>query len=58
VAWFCLSSIALRSVRRSEFPGKPSGDPRVERIGRNDLDFNVVAPRAFEQLLFETDWPR
>jgi hypothetical protein len=33
--WFCLSSKALPSVRRSEFAGKPSDDPRVEGIRCN-----------------------
>jgi hypothetical protein len=55
---FCLSSKALPSVRRSEFAGKPSDDPRVQGIRCNDVYFNVIALRAFEQPLFETDGPR
>jgi hypothetical protein len=50
-------SKALPSVRRCEFAGKPSDDLRVHGITCNDVYFNVIAPRAFEQPLFETDWP-
>lgn len=46
------------SGRRREFPGKPAGRPRFERVRRNDADLNVIAFRAFEQPLFETGWPR
>jgi hypothetical protein len=55
--WFCLSSKALSSGRRAEFAGKPSGGARTHGIRCNDVYFNVIAPRAFEQPLFETDWP-
>jgi hypothetical protein len=56
--WFCLSSKALSSGRRSEFAGKPSDDLRVEGIRCNDVYFNVIALRAFEQPVFESNWPR
>jgi uncharacterized protein (DUF4415 family) len=56
--WFCLSSMALPSVWRSEFPGKPTGRLRCDGVGCNDVDFHVIAPGAFEQPVFETKWPR
>jgi hypothetical protein len=46
------------SVRRSEFSGKPSDRLRFERVRRNDAYLNVIAFGAFEQAVFEADWPR
>jgi hypothetical protein len=43
---------------RSEFASKPTGCLRCEWVGRNDVDLNVIAFGAFEQPVFEADWPR
>jgi len=56
--WFCLSSMASLSDRRSEFSGKPSGRLRCEGVRCNDIDLNVIAFGAFEQPSFETGWSR
>jgi hypothetical protein len=56
--WFCLSSMAFASVRRSEFTGKPTGRLRFEGIRCNDSYLNLIALRTFEQAMFETNWPR
>jgi hypothetical protein len=45
------------SIRRSEFSGKPTGCIRSEGIGCDDVDLNVIAFGAFEQPVFEADWP-
>jgi hypothetical protein len=56
--WFCASSIGVPSIRRSKFAVKPTGCRRYQGIGCSDVDLNVIASRAFEQTLFETNWPR
>jgi hypothetical protein len=56
--WFCLSSMASPSDRRSEFSSKPSGRLRCQRVRCNDIDLNVIAFGAFEQPSFETGWSR
>ena len=48
----------IASVRRSEFSGKPSDRLRCEGVRCNDADLDVIAFGAFEQSLFETNWPR
>jgi hypothetical protein len=48
----------IASVRRCEFSGKPTGRLRFEGIRCNDTYLNVIALGAFEQPLFETNWPR
>ena len=55
---FCLSSMALPSVWRSEFAGKPTGRIRCERVGCNDADLDVIAFGAFEQPVYEANWSR
>jgi hypothetical protein len=56
--WFCVSSMRAASGWRSEFASKPTGCLRCEWVGRNDVDLNVIAFGAFEQPVFEADWPR
>jgi hypothetical protein len=46
------------SVRRCKFSGKPTGCFRFERIRCNDAYLDVIELRAFEQPVFETEWPR
>jgi hypothetical protein len=54
-----VSSIALLpSVRRLKFTIKPSGRLRFKGIRCNDAYLNVIAFRAFEQPVFETNWTR
>jgi hypothetical protein len=48
----------LPSVRRPEFAIKPTGRLRFEGIRCNDAYLNVIAFRAFEQPVFETNWTR
>jgi hypothetical protein len=55
--WFCASSTGVPSVGRSKFTGKPTGRVRFEGIRCNDVYLNVIAFRAFEQSLLETNWP-
>jgi hypothetical protein len=57
--WLCVSSMALLpSVRRPEFTIKPTGRLRFMGIRCNDAYLNVIAFRAFEQPVFETNWTR
>ena len=56
--WFCVSSMRQPSGRRREFPGKPTGRLRFERIRCNDAYLNVIALGAFEQPVFEANGPR
>jgi hypothetical protein len=44
-------------VRRSELSGKPTGRRRCQGVTRNNVDLDVIAFRAFEQSVFETDRP-
>ena len=56
--WFCLSSMAFASIRRSEFSDKPTARLRFEGIGCNDVNLNLIAFGAFEQPVLETNWSR
>jgi hypothetical protein len=56
--WFCVSSMVLPLVRGPEFASEPTGLIRFEGIRCNDAYLDVVALGAFEQPLFETNWPR
>jgi hypothetical protein len=56
--WFCLSSMALPSVWRSEFAGKPTGCLRCDGVGCNNVDLSVIALGAFEKPMFKADWSR
>jgi hypothetical protein len=44
--------------RRPEFTSEPADCVRFERIRYNDGCLNVIAPRAFKQAMFETNWSR
>ena len=56
--WFCLSSMALVSIRRSELSEQPTDCRRFEGIGSNDADLDLIAPGTFEQPVLETDGSR
>ena|ERR1700733_3719862 len=53
----CVEHGGIPLVGRSKFAGKPTGRCRFERIGCNDAYLNVIALWAFEQPVFEPDWP-
>jgi hypothetical protein len=44
-------------IRRPEFSGKPTGRRRCQGVRRNNVDLDVIAFRAFEQAVLETDRP-
>jgi hypothetical protein len=48
----------IASVRRSELAVKPSEGVRFEGVRRNDAYLDMIAFGAFEQPVFEADWPR
>jgi hypothetical protein len=55
--WFCTSSKGVASVRRSKIAVKPTNRFRFKRIRCNDAYLDVIALGAFEQTVFETNWP-
>jgi hypothetical protein len=49
--------MGVASVRRSKFTVNPTRRFRFEGIRCNDRYLNLIALGAFEQPVFETDWP-
>jgi hypothetical protein len=54
----CIEHALLLSVRRSELTSEPTGRFRFQRVRCNDAYLDVIAFRAFEQPLFETNRSR
>jgi len=56
--WFCVSCMRRSfSIRCSEFASEPTGRFRFHRVRCNDAYLDVIALGAFEQSMFEIDWP-
>jgi hypothetical protein len=47
----------LASARRSKFAVKPTSSFRFKGIGRKNADLDLIAFGAFEQPVFEANWP-
>jgi hypothetical protein len=50
--------MCVPSIRRCKFSGKPANGVRFEGIRCDDAYLDVIAFRALEQSVFETDWAR
>ena len=55
--WFALDEIAMRHWNPLLISDQPTDRLRIEGIGSDHPYFNVIALGAFEQPMFEANWP-